>query len=89
MLCARTVCSIVCPSAVADGETVVICVAFAGTLKLGDELTACPRATSAERSKPSLIVNIVKRTVDLSLRQAKFDLTRIFMTKLVSACCVQ
>jgi hypothetical protein len=80
-LCAGTICSVACPSAVAGGETLVIGVAFAGTLELGDELTACPKATSAEKSKPSLIV---KRAARLSLRQLEFDLTRIFMRKLVS-----
>ncbi len=61
--CAGTICSIACPSAVADGERVVIGAAFDGKLKLGDELTACPKTASWKKSKPSLIVNIVKRTM--------------------------
>ena len=65
--CAATICWIACPSAVADGERVVIGVAFDGKRELGDELTACPKPASVKKSKPSLIVNTVKRTVGFLL----------------------
>jgi hypothetical protein len=62
-----TICSIACPSAVAGGERVVIGAAFAGEPELGDELTACPKATSGTKSKPSLDVNIVECTMGFLL----------------------
>jgi hypothetical protein len=41
----------------------VIGAAFDGKLELGDELTACPKTASGKKSRPSLGVNIVKRTM--------------------------
>jgi Transposase domain (DUF772) len=68
-------CATAIASAVAGGERVVIGVAFDGDLELGDELTACPKTTSGKKSKPSLIVNTVKRTMRLYLKQLELDLT--------------
>jgi hypothetical protein len=76
-LCAGTICGIARPSAVAGGDAVVIGVAFGGMLELGDELTACPETTSGEKSKPSMtVVNTVKRTIRLYLKNLELDLTR-------------
>jgi hypothetical protein len=61
--CAGTICWIACRSAVAGGERVVIGAAFVGKLELGDELTACPKAASGKKNKPSFIVNIVNMPI--------------------------
>ena len=69
--CGGTICSIACSRTVAGGETVVIGVAFVGKLELGDELTACPKTASAEKS------NVI-RNISLYLQQLELELTRSF-----------
>jgi hypothetical protein len=72
------ICWLCCSTAVAGGERLVIGVAFDGTLELGDALTPCPETTSAEKSKPSLIVNTDIRNICPYLQRLELDLTHSF-----------
>jgi hypothetical protein len=67
---AATICWLSCPNADAGGERAMIGVAFDGELELGVEFTVCPKTSSGKKSKPSLIVNAVKRTISLLLAAA-------------------
>jgi hypothetical protein len=75
--CAGAIGWIACPSAVA-GERIGIGVEFDGALELGVEFTACPNTVSGKNSKPSLVVNTVKRTICLYLLRLELRLTRSF-----------
>jgi hypothetical protein len=61
------ICEIGCPSAVAGGPRVVMGVAFDGKPGIGDEFTACPKTTGAERS--NVIGNIGIYLQMLELKQ--------------------